>query len=286
MVRAMEPRSYDRADDDVGNIVKLEHVNLTCPSQQLATLFYITGLGFTRDPYLVTGIDNMWVNVGDAQFHLPTREPQRFRGVIGLVVPDLPALVARLRAVAPRLAGTQFQCDAGDAHVDVVCPWGNRMRCHAPDPARFGTRTLGMAYLEFDVPPGSADAIAAFYREIVEAPAAAADGVAVVNAGPKQELRFCETPAPLPPYDGHHMQLYFADFSGPHRRLVERGLVTEESDAHQYRFVDIVDPRDNVPKFAIEHEVRSLRHPLYGRTFVNRNPAQTNNNYVPGRDAL
>jgi hypothetical protein len=82
------------------------------------------------------------------------------------------------------------------------------------------------------------------------------------------------------------MQLYFADFSGPHRRLLERGLVTEESDAHQYRFVDIVDPKSNAPQFSIEHEVRSLRHPLYGRTFVNRNPAQTNTRYVPGRDAL
>ena len=47
----------------------------------------------------------------------------------------------------------------------------------------------------------------------------------------------------------------------------------------------LVSPGMYAPQFAIEHEVRSLRHPLYGRTFVNRNPAQTNNNYVPGRDA-
>jgi hypothetical protein len=32
--------------------------------------------------------------------------------------------------------------------------------------------------------------------------------------------------------------------------------------------------------------VRSLRHPLYGRPLVNRNPAQTNRGYLPGRDAF
>ena len=37
--------------------------------------------------------------------------------------------------------------------------------------------------------------------------------------------------------------------------------------------------------FDIEHEVRSLRHPLWGRAFVNRNPDQTQREYVPGRDA-
>ena len=29
----------------------LEHLNLTVPDQQLAIRFYISGLGFTRDPY-------------------------------------------------------------------------------------------------------------------------------------------------------------------------------------------------------------------------------------------
>jgi hypothetical protein len=31
--------------------------------------------------------------------------------------------------------------------------------------------------------------------------------------------------------------------------------------------------------------VRCMTHPLYARPLVNRNPAQTNRNYVPGRDA-
>ncbi|MEK6838463.1 MAG: hypothetical protein AABY08_01830, partial [Candidatus Thermoplasmatota archaeon] len=46
----------------------------------------------------------------------------------------------------------------------------------------------------------------------------------------------------IPPYDGHHVQIYIANFSGPHRWLKEHGLITEESNWYQYRFQDIVDP--------------------------------------------
>jgi len=53
-------KKYDRAAEDMANIVGLEHVNFTVPDQRLAILFYITGMGFTRDPYLVTGVENMW----------------------------------------------------------------------------------------------------------------------------------------------------------------------------------------------------------------------------------
>ena len=43
-------------------------------------------------------------------------------------------------------------------------------------------------------------------------------------------------------YDGHHIAVYVADFSGPHDRLAERGLISEESDQYQYRFQAIFDP--------------------------------------------
>ena len=281
----MDPR-FDRAGEDVGNIVKLEHVNVTMPDQRLATLFYISGLGLTRDPYLNTGVDNMWVNVGECQFHLPTGAPQVFRGIIGLVVPDLAALVARLRHVESALRGTRFSLSAQDAFVDTTCPWGNRIRCHAPDATRSGGRTLGIAYLQFDVRPGTAPAIARFYREMFDAPSRVEGDAAVVTVGPAQALRFVENRSPPTEYDGHHVQIYLADFSGPYGKLVERGLVTRETDEHEYRFVDIVDLDTGSVQLEIEHEVRSMRHPLYGRPLVNRNPAQTNQSYVPGRDAF
>src|SRR5215472_15071939 len=99
---------FDRAKEAVGNIVRLEHVNLRPPDQHLATIFYVSGLGLTRDPYMFTGIENMWINVGRHQMHLPTGSPQRLRGSIALILPDLNALRQRLAAVAPLLEQTEF----------------------------------------------------------------------------------------------------------------------------------------------------------------------------------
>ena len=278
---------YDRRREDVGNIIALEHVNLAVPDQQLATAFYISGMGFTRDPFMFPGLENMWINIGRSQCHLPSRGTQRLRGTIGIVVPDLDKLAQRLAAVAPRLAGTQFQVAAHAGRIDATCPWGNRYRCHAPSPD-FGDMTLGMPYVEFDVPPGSAGGIAHFYRELIGAPSALEhrDGaaVAVVDSGPGQALRFRETAAPLPDYDQHHIQIYIAELSGPHEALLKRGLITEESNPHQYRFRDIVDPASGRVLYTVEHEVRSLTNPLYARPLVNRNPDQSNNAYIRGQD--
>ena len=55
--------------------MSLEHVNTRLPDQHLATLFYMSGLGLTRDPSLMPGVDKMWANVGRSQFHLPTGGP-------------------------------------------------------------------------------------------------------------------------------------------------------------------------------------------------------------------
>ena len=71
------------------------------------------------------------------------------------------------------------------------------------------------------------------------------------------------------------MQIYVVNFSGPHQRLAERGLVNREDNQYQYRFRDIVDLDSGKHLFTIEHEVRSLTHPMCLRPLVNRNPAQT-----------
>ena len=76
---------YDRKAEDLGNITGLEHVNLQIPDQALGNLFYIQGLGLTRDPYMNTGLNNMWINVGKSQFHLPAGDPWVLRGAIALV---------------------------------------------------------------------------------------------------------------------------------------------------------------------------------------------------------
>ena len=70
--------------EDVGNIAALEHVNVRVAEQTHAHLFYVTGMGFTRDPYIDFGIRNMWINLGRQQFHLPVGEPQVLRGRVGI----------------------------------------------------------------------------------------------------------------------------------------------------------------------------------------------------------
>src|SRR5271168_1112841 len=104
----MLERHYDRAAEDIGNIINIGHVNVCIDDQHWATHYYVTGLGLTRDPFLNTGARLMWVNVGMSQFHLPTSDPDILRGITGLVVPDRAALLDRLSQVRKPLEGTKF----------------------------------------------------------------------------------------------------------------------------------------------------------------------------------
>jgi hypothetical protein len=283
-IMAANPQAYDRDAEDLGNIVGLEHVNLQIPDQSLGTLFYVSGLGLTRDPYMNTGLANMWVNVGKSQFHLPTGEPWVLRGAIGLVTPDRDALLRRLDNVAKGLSGTEFKVTPNNDYVEVTCPWGNVFNMHSPDETRFGAVSLGMPYLEFNVPMGAAKGIAKFYRKIFGAKTCVEgkgeDRVARIGVGHHQEFRFRQKKgAQKVPYDGHHIQVYVQNFSGPYKELLKREVLTEESNAYQYRFEHIVDVDTNEDLFEIEHEVRSMTHPLYARPLVNRNPMQSQQSY-------
>ncbi|MSP38886.1 MAG: hypothetical protein EXR70_10385 [Deltaproteobacteria bacterium] len=277
------------SEEDVGNIISLEHVNVQIADQALATLFYVVGLGGTRDPYLNVGLNNMWVNLGEQQFHLPTRTPQVIDGYIGLVVPDLGALEKRLESVAASLAATQFALAREGEQLLVTCPWGNRYRCHASQPG-FGDMTIGVPYVEFLVPSGTAAAILRFYQNAFGAPVAmetdSQGEFGRVKIGRHQSLLFRDTKKNLAPYDGHHVAVYVANFSGPYNYLKSRGLISEEARNHQFRFKNIVDPQNDRPAFVLEHEVRSLRHPMYHRPFVNRDAAQSQRDYRRGWDAL
>jgi hypothetical protein len=272
---ATQTRNDALLAEDVGNIMLLEHVNVQIDDQGLATLFYLVGLGFTRDPHMMVGLENMWVNLGEQQFHLPTNTPQRLRGHIGLVTPSLEALATRLEGVAPGLEGTKFSWSRHDDHIEATCPWGNHFRIYEPS-EELGI-TTGIAYVEFTVPVGTAEGIAAFYEQAMGCNAnvtAGTDGKAAeVSIGGYQRLIFRETPD-VPDYDGHHIAIYVANFSQPYNFLAERGLITEEPRNHQYRFVDIIDPASGEKLFQIEHEVRGMKHAMYQRDLVNRTIGQ------------
>src|SRR5436309_15567635 len=98
-------RVFDRSAEDLGNIIALEHVNVKIPDQIIATSFYVTALGPTRDPYLMTGTENMRINAGQQQFHTPTGKPEVRRGGVGCVVPDLEGLTLRVTRAREQLAG-------------------------------------------------------------------------------------------------------------------------------------------------------------------------------------
>jgi len=269
------PSSTDETyrTEDVSNIVLLEHVNVQAPDQSLSTLFYLVGMGFTRDPHMMVGLENMWVNLGEQQFHLPTNQAQVLRGHTGIVTPSLPALAERLKAVEPRLEGTQFSWrDEGD-YITVTSPWGNEYRCYEPAP-EFGNIRTGIPYVEFWSPIGSSEGIALFYERVMGAPSRVLDDAngkaAEVDIGQYQHLVFRET-GDVPDYDGHHIAIYVANFSGPYQFLSEKGLVTEKPANHQFRFVNIVHPETGKTLYSLEHEVRGMRHGLFRRPLVNRN---------------
>ena len=276
-------------DEDVGNIILLEHINLQVPDQSLAILFYVVGLGLTRDPFINVGLNNMWINAGEQQFHLPTRPAQAIHGHIALVVSDLKALTERLASVEPGLRGTRFGWFRNGDYVAVTCPWGNQFRCYAAG-AAFGDMTLGIPQVEFLVAPGTAKAIVGFYSEALRALSTmerdATGVIGCVKIGRNQFLRFRETGESIAPYDGHHVAIYVANFSHPYGWLKDRGLVTEEARGHQFRFVKLVDPASGEPVFSLEHEVRSLCHPMFGRHLINRDPSQVQRAYRRGRDGL
>jgi hypothetical protein len=260
-------KQFDRDAHAVGNIVHLEHFNVCIPDQRLATLFYVVGLGGTRDPYLFMGLENMWVNFGRTQVHLPSRAvPPRtevLRGTVGFVVPSLEDLLWRLefaksemKRVAPEIPN-KFSFQKKGNVVEATCPWGNRVRCHAPSP-QFGSTELGLVYVDFDVPQGTADGIARFYREVMKAPSRMEKSRATVSIGKSQYLHFTETEEPLPEYDNHHIQVYIADFGSPYHWLKDRP--DHDGDGRlRVALPAIVDPRDHRKLFR-SSTTRSMKH--------------------------
>ena len=111
-------KTYDRAAEDMGNMVELGHVNVTVPDQHLATLYYISGLGMTRDPQfgplLMFGLGGIFVEVmKDVTFHLApvtqdeamqmlmgTRSYALLKGARGQAPVDLEAIAAALQRIS------------------------------------------------------------------------------------------------------------------------------------------------------------------------------------------
>lgn len=263
------------ASPDLGTIVFFEHVNLRVSDHRLATLYFIEGLGLTRDPYRMVGTRNMWVNVGDQQLHLPIGEPTPLPGEVGLVVPDVDAVERQLGQVAPALEGTSFRCQRIDGTLLTVTPWAHRVRVYAHGTLP-GRVPQALAYVEFWVAPGASSRIGAFYREVLECPVEQrpieGDPTAWVTVGPWQVFRFRERKgAGVLPHN-NHVAVYLTRYRSIYAALEKRGLIMEEDANEQFRFCNMTDPDSGVLLYSFEHEMRSLHHPDYRRPLVNRVP--------------
>ena len=256
----------------------------TCrfPIRAWRRLFYVVGLGCTRDPYLNVGLNNMWVNVGEQQFHLPTREAAGDRRLYRLGgAGSWTAGTPPSEAVADGLKGTQFSFAtklrspvgylSRGAIATVATPVTARVR-------RYDARACHMLSFRFDAAPwrrscasirrpsarrgrGRADAHGSFGR---------------VKIGRAQVARFPrdgKTHRALrrPPY-GHLRGEFFqslwvsARAAGDLRRRAQPSVSLQ-----RHRRSGDGEKANSLSNM----KCAVLRHPMYHRPFVNRDPAQS-----------
>src|SRR6476659_8566421 len=155
---------FDRAAEDLGNSIHLEQRPGTRPAFSRIVLCR-RARPYTRP--LSDGVRHQYV--GQCR-PIPVSSTER-QGAgaagTGIVISGREALLDRLASVAGKLDGTAFAFSEHNDYVEATCPWGNRVRCHEPDAERFGRITLGIPYVEFEVPAGTAKGISAFYPEIM-----------------------------------------------------------------------------------------------------------------------
>ena len=173
----MAEKTYDRGTQDVGNVLALEHVNVTVPDPELAALFYVVGprlhprpLHRLRRP----------PTCGSTSARSSSTCPRATRRCCGArsasCVPDLEQLKAApgpLRAALRRPPGGHgLRVHRGRRrHAADHLPVGQ------PVPGARGRATPSAASASAcptstsTSPPGAADGIARFYDEVIGAPA-------------------------------------------------------------------------------------------------------------------
>ncbi|NQW01025.1 MAG: VOC family protein [Rhodospirillales bacterium] len=263
---------------EVGGVVHLEHVNFVVADHDLATTFFMGGLGFTRDPYKRADDSNMGVNVGNQQFHLPRRgATPSFPGEIGLVVPDLPGIknrLARLQAMG-RFAGTPFAVSDMGNTFHVISPFGIPLRLFAAGTTP-SLRPLAISYVDVSIPVGYAKAVVAFYRDMMNCPAVrtVVDGevTAFVPVGPYQSLRYHERD--LDDYDTHnfHIAIYVTHYNEIREKLSQRDAFMGDGLNQTFFFKGVYEPSSGNQVCPLQHEIRGIYHPDFMRPLVNRWP--------------
>jgi hypothetical protein len=117
---------------EIGGVLHLEHFNFEVLDYDMAIIFFMHALGLTRDPYRRTDETNMSVNIGMQQFHLPWRGrvTPSFLGEIGLILPDIKIVLARLNRIERNgiFEGTAYEILAVQNNFTYLkSPWGISM---------------------------------------------------------------------------------------------------------------------------------------------------------------
>jgi len=258
---------------ELGNFTHFEHVNLRVSDHYLATLFFIEGLGLTRDPTRKVSVYNMWVNIGKQQLHLPLGDAIPFAGEIGLTVPSLKTVQRSLKRIRTQFKDTEFDCREDGKTLLVYSPWGHRLRLHEQGKLS-GVLPQALPYVKFWVPQGTAAGIAAFYQEVLGVPTRLRKGgkrhKAIVNVGVNQHFHFVEKGKPGLTVHPNHVAVYLTRYQTVYAELKRRDLLMTPDRDEQFRFAKIIDPTSGELLFEFEHEMRSLYHPDFLKPLVNR----------------
>lgn len=263
---------------EVGGIVHLEHLNFVVPDHDIATTFFMGGLGFTRDPFKRADETNMGVNVGNQQFHLPRRgDTPPFPGEIGLVVPDLPGIknrLARLQSMG-RFEGTPFAVSDLGNTCHVISPFGIAMRLFAAGTTP-SLRPLAISYVDISIPKGGAKSVVGFYRDMLNCPAVRTvvegEVMAFVPVGPYQSLRYQERKTD--DYDTHnfHIAIYVTHYNEVREKLTALGEFGGDGLNQTFFFNGVYDTASRKKVCGLQHEIRGIYHPDFMRPLVNRWP--------------
>ena len=265
---------------EIGNILHLEHINFEGADHELATIFFMNGLGFTRDPYRRTDETNLGVNVGMQQFHLPRRgnPTPPFYGEVGLVVPDLAVIKSRLDRLAEmgKFDATPYDLlMLDDATMRVMSPFGISLRLYPAGSLAF-LKPMGLAYVDIPIKPGKAIQLQKFYRDFLKTPSILCEleneKSLVVTFGPHQYVRFREREIEDYKLYSFHIAYYVTNYNFYRDRVIEQGSLQGKGLGELFFFEELFDPKTGELILCFQQEVRSIYHPDFMRPLINRWP--------------
>eukprot|EP01059_Diplonema_ambulator_P035793 TRINITY_DN858_c1_g1_i2.p1 TRINITY_DN858_c1_g1~~TRINITY_DN858_c1_g1_i2.p1 ORF type:complete len:269 (+),score=62.17 TRINITY_DN858_c1_g1_i2:62-868(+) len=265
------------------SLVLFEHVNIGVRSDHEAMVF-CDMLGCVKADKSIG--NTLHMNCGAVtQFHLPVSEGQDWRGVVEVgygTEQECVSVLERAKemgydvedGVVKGLGGTDIKIVVGD-DCEAVMDRGIRKG------AVIGPgRPIGIVGCTIDAPPGSAQKIARFYRNLfnfqVHTPTPT---VCTIPCGPlnTQHITFTETPCPRP-YSGEHLCIYISNLIPAYRNCAKQGIIwvnprfihieaarteDEAMATHGFRIINIVDLETKEVLMELEHEVRGPGHKAF-----------------------